>query len=382
MLGPGALKAALKARAHELGFDLVGITTVQPPAHLDHYQAWIAAGRHAGMGYLAGERALQRRSDPRTILPGCRSIIVTGTYYAPLETRQSRSTSDARVAAYAQGDDYHTLLAARLQDLAGFLRAECGHEFEHRIYTDTGPLLERELAMRAGLGWIGKNTCLIHPSRGSYLLLAEMLLDLELPPDEPFASDRCGSCTRCIEACPTGCILPDRTLDAGRCISYLTIEEKSSIPAGLRPAIGDWLFGCDICQDVCPWNQRFACTVHDRAFQPRPVLTPLRLAGMLERKTGAWRDGLRGSPLERPRRRGLVRNAAVVAGNQRRSDLTGVLGELLRSDPEPIVREHAAWALGQLEPPDARAALQHALQDEAHPGVRAAIQEALDQGSR
>jgi len=349
MLGSSALKAALKKRAQELGFDLVGVTTAQPPAHLDRYRAWIAAGRHAGMAYLADDRALQRRGDPRAIQPGCRSIIVTGTYYAPLESHPDRTASEARVAAYAQGDDYHAALTSRMQELAAFLREACGRPFEHRIYTDTGPLLERELAMRAGLGWIGKNTCLIHPARGSYLLLAEMLLDLELPPDEPFASDRCGSCTRCIEACPTGCILPDRTLDAGRCIAYLTIEEKGSIPEDLRPSIGDWLFGCDICQDVCPWNRRFAQTVRDPTFQPRPIFAPLQLAGMLGRKPGAWRDGLRGSPLERPRRRGLVRNAAVVAGNQRRSDLAGFLEELLRSDPEATVREHAAWALGQLE---------------------------------
>ena len=364
------LSTGVKNRAHELGFDLVGITSPEPPAHLGVFQNWIEAGHHAGMQYLASERALARRADPCQILPGCRSIIVTGTYYDP----PSSESQEARIAAYALGEDYHDVLKEGMRALAEYIEAELGRPFEHRIYTDTGPLLERELAMRAGLGWIGKNTCLIHPGRGSYLLLAEMLLDVDLIPDPPFTHDFCGSCTRCIDACPTKCILPDRTLDAGRCISYLTIEEKGAIPEHLRPEIGDWFFGCDLCQEVCPWNLRFAQPGSNPAFHPREILNPPQLASFLQLEAGSWRRELRGSPLERPRRRGLVRNAAVVAGNTGRSDLLGQLERILLKGDEPLLREQAAWAIARIAGRAARPALDSALETERNDTVRKAIQ--------
>jgi epoxyqueuosine reductase len=373
------LKIRLKSKAGELGFDLVGITTPDPPSHQDVYRSWLQQGRHAGMGYLASERAVSRRAEPRRVLPSCRSIIVTGTFYDP---PAARPTAEARVAAYAVGDDYHQVLVQRLEALAEYLQEQLGRQFERRIYTDTGPLLERELGMRAGLGWIGKNTCLIHPSAGSYLLLAEMLLDLELPPDMPFTSDRCGTCTRCIEACPTACILPDRTLDAGRCISYLTIEEKGSIPETLRNPIGGWLFGCDICQEVCPWNLRFARPASDPSFSKRKILDPPQLHSFLELEAGSWRGELRGSPLERPRRAGLVRNAAVVAGNTGRADLLDRLEALMEDDEHAVVREHAAWAIARIAGREAVATLKRALAGETDSQVREGIQRALDLAAR
>src|SRR5512139_3833352 len=200
---------------------------------------------------------------------------------APSEHTLSGGQPGGRVAAYAWGEDYHTVLTERLQQLVVFIETHLGSPFPYRIYTDTGPLLERELAQRAGLGWIGKNTCLINPQAGSYFLLGEVLLGVALEPDAPFIADRCGSCTRCLEACPTGCILPDRTIDARRCISYLTIELKGIIPVELRPAIGNWVFGCDICQEVCPWNQRFARTQGEAAFTARPGLSTPRLVDEL-----------------------------------------------------------------------------------------------------
>jgi epoxyqueuosine reductase len=368
------ISTEIKNRAHELGFDLVGITGPEPPAHFDVFQKWIDSGYHAGMQYLAGERALTRRADPRRILPGCRSIIITGTYYDP----PSRESQETRIAAYALGEDYHDVLKEGIRALAEYIEAELGRPFEHRIYVDTGPLLERELAMRAGLGWIGKNTCLIHPRRGSYLLLAEMLLEVDLTPDPPFSRDFCGSCTRCIDACPTKCILPERTIDAGRCISYLTIEEKGALPEPMRGEIGDWLFGCDICQEVCPWNLRFAHPGSNPAFKPREILNPPQLAGFLELESESWHRGLRGSPLERPRRRGLVRNAAVVAGNTGRSDLLGQLEWIMLKDAEPLLREQAAWAIAGIAGSAGRPPLEAALQFERDEAVRKAIQRFIE----
>ncbi len=371
------LKEKFRAQATRLGFNLLGVTSPEPPSHIDVYQDWLEAGRHAGMAYLAAERAIQRRANPKSILPSCRSIIVTGTNYAPELKLDVSQPAEFQVAAYALGQDYHDVLVDRMQALVDFLLAEAGSPIEYRIYTDTGPILERELAQRAGLGWIGKNSCLIHPRQGSYLLLGEILVDLDLRPDPAFMSDQCGSCTRCIEACPTGCILPDRTLDAGRCISYLTIEEKAGLPEKLREAIGNWLFGCDICQQVCPWNIRFATPSADAAFRPRVILDPPQLEHFLRLQPGTWRTELKSSPLERTRRRGLVRNASVVAGNTARADLVDILAKLLSQNEDPILREHAAWALGQIGGLNPLQALETAQHGEQHRDVQKAILRAL-----
>jgi epoxyqueuosine reductase len=258
------------------------------------------------------------------------------------------------------------------------LEAHLGRPIAHRIYTDTGPLLERELAQRAGLGWIGKNSCLIHPRHGSYFFLAEVLLDLDLVPDPPFVADHCGSCTRCLEACPTQCILPDRTLQADRCISYLTIEVRGDIPIELRSRVGGWLFGCDICQQVCPWNLRFAQPTTDPAFQPLPWMQRAGLQDFLQLDAAAYRQELRDSPLRRPRRSGLLRNAAVAAGNQGDTSLIPALRTLLE-EPEPMVRAHAAWALGRIGGPGAREALREAERAEQDAAVRGEILGALEE---
>ncbi len=369
-----SLAAALKTEADRLGFDLIGITTPDPPPHFDVYRQWLDAGHHGEMHYLASSRAVGRRADPLTIFPDCRSIVVLGIRYPTPSTTDAGS---GRVAAYALGDDYHDFLPPRLEALATFLEAQVGTTIPHRAYTDTGPLLERDLAQRAGLGWIGKNTCLIHPAIGSYLLLAELLLDLDLPPDPPFQADRCGTCTRCIEACPTHCILPDRTLDASRCISYCTIELKGSIPLQLRPAQGTWLFGCDACQEVCPWNRRAEDGHTVPAFTPRRALNPPDIAAILQMDASAFRQTLRGSPLRRAGRRGLLRNAAVAAGNAGAPELTPALARLLEHEPEAIVRALAAWALGQIGGQDAVRALEHAAAGEVDESVRAEVQLAL-----
>lgn len=346
----GQLAQRIKEKARQLGFTLAGITSPETPLHFDVYQRWLAAGQQAEMAYLGEERAIERRGDPRLILPECRSILVLGTPYAnpqadrPLNEPPTRG----RVAAYAWGDDYHLVLPERLQMLVTFIEAQVGHAIPNRYYTDTGPILERDLAMRAGLGWIGKNTCLINPQHGSYFLLAEILLGLDLPWDEPFSADQCGSCTRCLQACPTNCILPDRTIDARRCISYLTIENKGEIPIELRVLTSDWVFGCDLCQMVCPWNLRFAPPTGDPAFAPRPELPNPILANDLALTPQQFNLKFKNSPLKRAKRRGYLRNLAVAAGNSGKTALLPALDDA-QKDAEPLVREHAHWALETLK---------------------------------
>jgi len=341
-----SLEQDLKIEAARQGFLLAGITTPDPPEHFSVYAEWLRRGQHGEMAYLATERAVQRRVDPRLILLECQSILVVGIPYFP-PWQWKGETGEGRVAAYAWGADYHDVLPARLQALVTFLEGSLGYPVPYRWYTDTGPLLERDLAQRAGLGWIGKNTCLIHPRQGSYFLLAEILLGVKLEPDPPFTVDHCGTCTRCLEACPTGCILPDRTLDAWRCISYLTIELKGAIPENLRPELGDWVFGCDVCQQVCPWN-RFAPTQGDSTFAPHKDIAVPELTAELTLTSEAFKRKFKGSPLLRAKRRGYLRNVAVALGNQGDPEAIPALKRASTDDSEPLVREHAAWALEEI----------------------------------
>lgn len=359
-----ALTAAVKQEARRLGFELVGVTTPDPPPHLDTFLRWLDAGRHGTMEYLAGERSRSRRADPAAILPGCRSIVVVGMRHA-----LPADAPGPRLAAYAAGDDYHLVVLPKLEQLMHFLGPLAAPALSYRLYTDTGPILERDLAQRAGLGWIGKNTCLIHPRHGSYFLLAEAFLTVSLEPDDPITVDHCGSCTRCLEACPTECILPDRTLDARRCISYLTIENRGPIPHELRPAIGDWLFGCDICQQVCPWNERFARAPFEKELTPRERESVPDAAGYLEGQTS-----LKGSPTARARKVGMARNAAVVLGNRGAVQDVEALAKALASHAEPLVRAHAAWALGEIGGEAAAAHLRHAAEVETDGEVQAEIE--------
>lgn len=335
------LSERVKGRARELGFDLVGVVHPAPSAHGDFYEEWLAWGYHAGMSYMARPDAVERRTDPRRIMHDLRSIVVVGVNYYPGDFSAIEGLR-GRVARYAWGSDYHHVLSERLRRLGDWIEGQLGHRLAQRAYVDTGPLLERELAQRAGLGWMGKNTCLIRPRLGSYLFLGELLLDVELRPDVPFTADRCGSCTACLDACPTGALIAPRTLDARRCISYLTIEHRGAIPERFRPPLGDRIFGCDICQEVCPWNRRFARPTTEPAF--RPDHATLDLVGLLTLDEGEFRARFRDTPLRRARRAGLLRNATVALGNLGDPAAIPVLRRAL-SDPEPLVVEHAAWAL-------------------------------------
>ena len=340
------LKQVIKNEARRLGFSLAGFTTPDSPSHLPAWERWLALGRHGQMEYLTD----RRRADPRLLLPGCKSILALAVRYPdPLTTPCFDGTGpQGRVAAYAWGADYHLVLAERLEALGNFIVQQANGPLPYCWYTDTGPLLERDLAQHAGLGWIGKNTCLIHPEIGSYFFLAEILLGLEIEPDAPFPFDRCGTCTRCLDACPTGALLPDRTMDARRCISYLTIENKDSIPLDLRLLTGNWVFGCDLCQMACPWN-RHPSPSPDPAFTPRPGIPAPDLCAELALTPQEFNRKFRDSPIQRARRRGYLRNVAVALGNTGGAEASTVLERAMNNDEESLIREHAAWALERLK---------------------------------
>lgn len=341
------LKTRLKAYAQDLGFDLIGVAQAGPTPSADRYEEWARAGRAATMAYLTRPEVIEKRRDLRHLWPEARSIIVVAMNYYAGEHPTTDDLPRGRVARYAWGEDYHEVIAERLRALLNFLNQEAGWPVQGKIYVDTGPVLEQAWAVQAGLGWIGKNSLLIHPRLGSYLFLGVLLIDLELEPDPPFPFDHCGTCTRCVDACPTGCIRPDRTLEAGRCISYLTIERREGIPEDLRPAIGDWLFGCDICQEVCPWNQRFARPTREPAFQPREGIARMLLEEVLQMDEERFRARFHRSPIRRAKWRGLVRNALLVAGNLRAKGLKAWI-QRWREHEDPMLREHAEWAMQRL----------------------------------
>ncbi len=371
------LKDELKTEARRLGFLLAGITHPSQPSYYSTYLEWLEHGRQAAMAYLASDSARQRRADLHLILPEVKSVLALGLPYDAPQPVKIFTPLRGQVAAYAWGEDYHAVIPPRLAELVGWVESQLGRPVRWRGYTDTGPILERNLAMQAGLGWIGKNTCLISPRAGSYFLLAEILWDVELEADQPNAHDYCGSCRRCIEACPTRCIREDRTLEAGRCISYLTIENKTGIPLDLRAEIGNWVFGCDICQQVCPWNLRFAPAKGDLAFSPQAEPARPDLANELKLSPQTYNRKYKHTPLLRPKRRGYLRNVAVALGNMRDPQALAVLAAALREELEPLVRAHAAWALGRTGGEAAFAILASALAWETDPAVTTEIKAAL-----
>ncbi len=372
--------SALKTRAIELGFNLVGITPAHPSPHLDSYLRWVEAGMHGTMGYMARPDRQARRRDLNVILPGVRSLVVVGLDYASaaIPDEVLHDPSRGRIAAYAWGLDYHDILTPRVEALADWLRMESGQDISHRVYVDTGPLLERSHAHRAGLGFTGKNTMLIHPRRGSTFFLGEILTDLEFDIyDSPGRATLCGTCTRCLNACPTNAFARPHVLDARRCISYLTIEHKGSIDTSLRPLMSNWVYGCDVCQDVCPF-QRFASPTQETVFYP-PNLDHVapRLVDLLALDEAAFHQRYYGSPIYRIKRERLVRNACVAAGNWRHTDAILPLQSLL-SDPSPLIRTHAAWSLRQIMGDDSRQVLQAHLLHEIDTLVREEIQSLLE----
>lgn len=347
------LATALRGEAERLGFARIGIAAASPPPRQDVFRQWITHG-YAGVmeGWLKRHEPL--RGDPRSLLPGARTVIMLATDYSTDTARggmppavaerswESAPPGRGKVSRYAWGDDYHDLLRRRINDLAAWLARQvpgCAA----RGVVDSAPLAEREFGLLAGLGWFGKNTMLIHPGAGSFFFLSGLLTDVELPVDKPIEVDHCGTCTACLDACPTGALPAPRVLDARKCISALTIEDHGPLPDDVRSGLGDWVFGCDICQDVCPWN-RHAPVSEEPAFQPRGGETTLSLAEILMFDDVGFRQRFRGSPILRAKRAGLARSAAIALGNHPDPAASAALEHALR-DPDPVVRDAAAWAL-------------------------------------
>ena len=351
------LKRELTAFARRLGFDSCRVATCAPPPHAREFRNWLREGAAGEMHYM--ERGEERRCDPQRILPDARSIVVVALNYFQGAIRRSsrRVGTTGKIARYAWGDDYHKVIAAKLDKIDNFLAEFGGRQ---KCYVDTGPILERDYAARAGIGWHGKSTMLIDPRLGTWFFLGEILTTLALPSDNP-QPDRCGTCKRCITACPTGAITAPHRLDARRCISYLTIELKGAIPLELRPLIGDRIFGCDDCLDACPWN-RFAKISNETAFAARSAVN-MALRDYLKMNDVEFRNLFRNSPIKRIKRRGFLRNVCVALGNVGDESDLAALKEAA-SDREPLIAEHATWAIEQIR---VRSTLLNPIRSPAHP---------------
>jgi len=368
----------LRAEGLRLGFDAVGIAPAVAPEGYAHYLDWVARGRAAGMGYMERDPGL--RAHPESILPGARSVITASIVYGGKGASGAPGLRCGKIARYARGGDYHLVVRQKLKALLAWLRGE-RPEVRGRAVVDTAPLLERDYARAAGLGWIGKNTMLIHKRLGSFTFLGSLLVDIELAYDVPFRSNHCGVCTRCLDACPTQAFAGPYELDARRCISYWTIEHRGPIPDDVAGKLEGWAFGCDICQEVCPWNRK-APAGRSAAFDARAEWTDPDLIAWLERAAEEWRRLLAGSALERARREGLVRNAALVLGANRVEEAAGPLARLLEDEAEELgVRSAAAWALGQIANAEARLALERQAGEPAEP-LHSTVARALAHANR
>jgi epoxyqueuosine reductase len=334
----GQLENLIKAEARELGFDLVGTTTLGSVESYNHFEEWLSHDYHGEMAYMS--RGAEKRRDTTLPFAGAKSAVVVALNY-------DGTSPGGPIARYARGDDYHDVMLAKLDALHRWIESQVGHEVRGKSYVDTGPILERDLARKAGLGWIGKNTNLINPEIGSYFFIGSLLLDLDLEPDAPFQADRCGTCTRCLDACPTQAIIEPRVLDATRCISYLTIESRSAMPIDLRESVGALIYGCDICQEVCPWNLSFARELSAPELAPRDDIMNATLADLLNADDEEFRTRFKGSAIKRAKRSGLARNIAVAMGNRGNRDDMPAL-ERAAADESSMVRESAEWALDQL----------------------------------
>lgn len=367
-----ATSGEIKTHARGLGFDLVGIATAEPLLeHGERLGRWLAAGMHGGMDYV--ERHAPQSVDPAGAVPGARSVVVVGLAYRWNTADPEDGTLRGRTSAYAWGTDYHRVMEDRLGRLAAFL-IDRGATVA-RYYVDTGPTLDRAIAHRAGLGWWGKNTMLITKTgHGSYVLLGEVFTDLAMEPDAP-VDGSCGRCRICLDQCPTGAIVAPFVVDARRCISYLTIEHRGWIPRELRPLMQTWVFGCDVCQDVCPHNGLVASGLHEE-FAPRRDVAFPDLIELLHIDEATYQERFRHSAVKRAKRNGLRRNAAIALGNLRDPRAIPALTRALL-DPDPVVRGHAAWALGRIRGADIVAALQHRASDESDPTVCEEIAAAL-----
>src|SRR5882724_7919168 len=368
-----ALSAQIKEAAQRLGFELVGISPMRPAPHEQSFAQWLREGLAGNLDYMQRTESLRR--DPRELVPWAVSIISVGmNYYSGYSRPVDSSEPRGWISRYAWGDDYHNVMKGKLEALLERIGQFRDGKIQGKAFVDSGPVLERDFAGIAGLGWIGKNTHLISPKKGSWFFLGELFLDLPLAYDRPLR-DRCGKCDLCLKACPTAAFVGPYLLDARRCISYLTIELKGWMPRQLRPLVGNHVFGCDICQEVCPFNVK-ARSTEEPAFRPRPGLHAPELIPMLSLDEAGFRRRFRGSPVLRAKRRGFLRNVAVALGNIKSREAIPALMNAL-DDGEPLVRGHAAWALGQIGFPETLEGLRRRLQVEDDAEVRSEITDAI-----
>ncbi len=368
----------LQAEANRLGFALLGITTNEPPPSFNRYSAWIEQGKYAQMDYLARSDSLAKRKMPSLLLPDCTSVISLALPYANPAHIPPFRHGEGRIAAYALDEDYHQAAYNLTTQLVQWIQIRLDRTFGSLIATDNQPILERDIAVRAGLGWIGKNGCLVSTRYGSHFFLVEVLTDLRFENMHfPPVPDRCGNCRRCIAACPTGCIGDDRSIDANRCISYLTIEHKTAIPRQLRASLGQWIFGCDICQIVCPWNSRSKSqpaksTLPISPIDPLPLLTTeLRITSSdFIKKYG-------NTPIFRTGRSRYLRNVAVALGNSGDPEALPLLEACLIHETNELIRVHAAWAMGNTSLPAGKKMLESLLANENSSAVREEMIESL-----
>lgn len=368
-----ALSLSIKEQAQRLGFELVGISPVKLPPHEESFAEWLRRGFSGELEYM--KRTEELRRNPHRLVPWAVSLISVGmNYYTPFSRPPASQQPKGWISRYAWGDDYHELIKDRLESLFDYIRRIYNAPIEGKAFVDSGPVLERDFAGVAGIGWIGKNTHLISPERGSWFFLGELFVSVPLAYDRPIR-DRCGKCDLCLKACPTGAFAGPYVLDARRCISYLTIELKGFIPRHLRPLIGNHIFGCDICQEICPYNVKALPTM-EKAYAPRKELYTPDLIPLLSLDEEEFRRRFRGSPILRAKRRGLLRNVAVALGNTKSREAVPALIQAL-DDRETLVRGHVAWALGQIGSPQAVGALEKRLPIENDPAVRMEIQDAI-----
>ena len=368
-----ALSLRVKEEAQRLGFELVGISPVKLPPHEESFAEWLRQGFSGQLEYM--KRTKEIRRNPQRLVPWAVSIVSVGmNYYTPFSRPAASPEPKGWISRYAWGDDYHHLIKDKLESLLDSIRRICNSPVEGKAFVDSGPVLEREFAGIAGIGWIGKNTHLISPQNGSWFFLGELFLSIALAYDRPIR-DRCGKCDLCLKACPTGAFVGPYVLDARRCISYLTIELKGFVPLQLRPLIGNHIFGCDICQEICPYNVKARPTM-ERAYAPREGLHAPDLIPLLSLDEEEFRRRFRGSPILRAKRKGLLRNVAVALGNARSHEALPALIRAL-DDEETLVRGHVAWALGQIGLPKGISALQKRLRIESDPTVKMEIEDAI-----